>query len=469
MGVSWLRVWHMRRNAVVVTDGEMDRLREAVGVRQPVALLMAEEGVMPMACGVMHPAILLPAEATEWSAERRRIVLLHELAHVERGDLATHLVARTALLLHWWNPLAWLGWREFLKERERAADDLVLRMGTDAPGYASHLLDIARTMQPGSSMAVAMARRSELEGRMIAILDSKINRKSAGAMVAAAAVVAAVVIAAPLAALQAQESRTEPAVQNAQDGPGLLRQGQLQRRQGKREEAEATYRKALEAIGDKPEAVEALTALGAMAFTRKDLETAEHYLQKAQLLDPAKAGVAMMWMAMVRERENRVPEAESLFQAAIAIQEKNSQEAATSMELYAYLLNQIGRADEATLMKDRAMAIRKQVETEVYAAAPKPSDIHKIGGSVERPSLIAKVEPVYTDEARAAKYQGTVVLYVEIHPDGKTHNVRVLRGLGLGLNEQAMDAVSRWQFKPGTKDGQAVPVAATIEVNWRLL
>ena len=136
---------------------------------------------------------------------------------------------------------------------------------------------------------------------MIAILDSKINRKSAGAMVAAAAVVAAVVIAAPLAALQAQESRTEPAVQNAQDGPGLLRQGQLQRRQGKREEAEATYRKALEAIGDKPEAVEALTALGAMAFTRKDLETAEHFLQRAQWLDPAKAGVAMMWIALVRE------------------------------------------------------------------------------------------------------------------------------------------------------------------------
>ena len=71
--------------------------------------------------------------------------------------------------------------------------------------------------------------------------------------------------------------------------------------------------------------------------------------------------------------------------------------------------------------------------------------------------------------ARAAGYQGTVVLSVEIHQDGKAHNIRVLRGLGLGLNEQAMDAVSRWQFRPGNRGGQPVAVQATIEVNYRLL
>ena len=73
----------------------------------------------------------------------------------------------TALALHWWNPLAWTAWREFLKERERATDDLVLGAGTVATDYASHLLEIARTMQarPASAAAgVAMARRSQLEG-----------------------------------------------------------------------------------------------------------------------------------------------------------------------------------------------------------------------------------------------------------------------------------------------------------------
>jgi TonB family protein len=83
--------------------------------------------------------------------------------------------------------------------------------------------------------------------------------------------------------------------------------------------------------------------------------------------------------------------------------------------------------------------------------------------------LLYKVEPDYTDEARAAKYQGTVQLFAEIGPDGIARNVQVVRGLGLGLAENAITAVSRWQFAPGKKDGEPVTVQATIEVNFRLL
>lgn len=458
----------MRRKAVPMDGEGIEQMCGLLGIRHRVELLVAGDGVMPMACGILRPAILLPAEASQWTAERRRVVLLHELAHVERGDLATHLLGRIALLLYWWNPLAWLGWREFLKERERAADDLVLRMGTDAPGYASHLLEIARAMQASSPVAVAMARKSELEGRMIAILDSKIDRKGAGAVLAGAAVALAVLVSVPLASVQAQETKSTIMLEAPKDGPGLVRYANQLRRQGKRDEAEAAYRNAAEQIGDKPEAAEAYTALGIMAFTRKDFGAAEELLKKAQLLDPGRSGVATMWTAMLREREDRTAEAESLFQSALAIQDKNSQEAATTMELYAYLLERANRSDEASVMKERALAIRKQTESPIFAQAPR-SEVHKMGSGVEKPSLISKVEPVYTDEARAAHYQGTVVLSIEIHPDGKAHNLRIVRGLGLGLNEQAMDAVSRWQFRPGLKDGQPVTVGATIEVNWRLL
>ncbi len=465
---AWLRIRQMRRHAVPADASEIDALRALLGIRERVTLCIAGEGVVPMVCGIRHPSILLPLESAEWSAERRRIVLLHELAHVERGDLATHLLARCALLLYWWNPLAWLAWREFLKERERAADDLVLRMGTDAPGYAGHLLDIARAMQSGSPAAVAMARKSELEGRMIAILDGKIDRKGAGAVLAGAAVAVAICITAPLASLQAQENQTGVRAERAASGPSLMGQAQTLRKLGKRDEAEAAYRKAIVAFGDKPEAIEAYTTLGVFAFIRKDLAAAEELFRKAQLIDPAKASAATMWMAMVRQRENRIAEAEALFQSALAVQPANSQDAATTMELYAYMLEHANRSDEATVMKDRAMAIRKQVETAVYAPAARV-DAHKIGGDVKAPSLFSKVEPAYTDEARAARYQGTVVLSVEIHQDGKAHNIRVVRGLGLGLNEQAMHAVSQWQFLPGTKGGQPVPVRATIEVNYRLM
>jgi len=95
--------------------------------------------------------------------------------------------------------------------------------------------------------------------------------------------------------------------------------------------------------------------------------------------------------------------------------------------------------------------------------------VFRVGGGVTAPTLLSKVEPEYSEEARRAKYQGTVVLYVEVFPDGKAHNLKVLRSLGLGLDEKAIEAVNKWKFRPGYKDGKAVAVQATIEVNFRLL
>jgi TonB family protein len=95
--------------------------------------------------------------------------------------------------------------------------------------------------------------------------------------------------------------------------------------------------------------------------------------------------------------------------------------------------------------------------------------VFRVGGGVSAPSLISKVEPEYSEEARKAKYQGLVLLYVEVDPNGRAQNVRVLRSLGLGLDEKAMEAVKRWRFRPGMKDGRPVTVVATVEVNFRLL
>jgi len=95
--------------------------------------------------------------------------------------------------------------------------------------------------------------------------------------------------------------------------------------------------------------------------------------------------------------------------------------------------------------------------------------VFRVGGGVSAPRLTYKVEPEYSEEARKNKYQGTVVLAVEVWPDGRAHNLRVVRSLGLGLDEKAIEAVSKWKFVPGKKDGKSVRVAATIEVNFRLL
>jgi TonB family protein len=95
--------------------------------------------------------------------------------------------------------------------------------------------------------------------------------------------------------------------------------------------------------------------------------------------------------------------------------------------------------------------------------------VYRIGGGVSAPQLLFKVEPEYSEEARKAKFQGTVVLYVEVDEHGNPKNLKVIRPLGLGLDQKAIEAVQKWRFKAGMKDGKPVAVAATIEVNFRLL
>jgi periplasmic protein TonB len=94
---------------------------------------------------------------------------------------------------------------------------------------------------------------------------------------------------------------------------------------------------------------------------------------------------------------------------------------------------------------------------------------YRIGGGVSPPSVILKVEPEYSEEARKAKFQGTVVLFVVVDEKGNPRDLKVMRPLGLGLDQKAIEAVEKWKFKPGMKDGKPVAVQATIEVNFRLL
>ena len=85
------------------------------------------------------------------------------------------------------------------------------------------------------------------------------------------------------------------------------------------------------------------------------------------------------------------------------------------------------------------------------------------------PQVLFMIEPEYSDEARKARFQGTVVVAAEIGADGKAHNVRIVRPLGLGLDENALEAVAKWRFRPAMSGGTSVPAPATIEVAFHLL
>ncbi|MBZ5728392.1 MAG: energy transducer TonB [Acidobacteriia bacterium] len=95
--------------------------------------------------------------------------------------------------------------------------------------------------------------------------------------------------------------------------------------------------------------------------------------------------------------------------------------------------------------------------------------VFRVGGGVTAPVVLYKPEPEYSEDARKAKYQGTVLLYIQVDATGKAINVKVLKSLGLGLDEKAIEAVKKWKFKPGTMNGKPVTVEASVEVNFRLL
>ena len=170
------------RRASDVQDADWTRLlRESMQqlqVHRRVRLLRGRDDTMPMAVGVWRAAIVIPPVADTWSEDRRRAVLLHELAHVARRDCASYLLASMACALYWCHPGVWFVARRLRVERELACDDCVLQAGTGAHDYAAHLLELAYTLRidPVPALAIRMASSRQIEWRMRAALDEARDR-----------------------------------------------------------------------------------------------------------------------------------------------------------------------------------------------------------------------------------------------------------------------------------------------------
>jgi beta-lactamase regulating signal transducer with metallopeptidase domain len=177
------RLWS---DAGPVADPDLEKLltglsREMRLTRQ-VELRIARGPAVPMTWGTLKPKILLPAEAWEWPFERRRLVLLHELAHVARRDSLSRSLASLVCALYWFHPGAWLAARRMRMEQEHAADDRVLMAGGSPKAYALSLLHLARGAGSGPqfAQAAAMAGMYQLERRLVAITGaSRRNRPGA--------------------------------------------------------------------------------------------------------------------------------------------------------------------------------------------------------------------------------------------------------------------------------------------------
>jgi HEAT repeat protein/beta-lactamase regulating signal transducer with metallopeptidase domain len=221
-------VARITRRATEMCDGRwldaLDVATATLGIVETPRLVVSPDVSMPFTCGFMRATLVVPESAEDWSDERIDVVLRHELAHVARRDCLVQAMTQAALAVYWFHPLAWVAARHLRSERERACDDLVLATGTRGTTYAEHLLDIARSATTDSSplaaAALAMARPSELEGRLLAILDPRRERGRASRRRILQVAAIAVVVVAPLASVTLVARGDATAVQSeASAGP----------------------------------------------------------------------------------------------------------------------------------------------------------------------------------------------------------------------------------------------------------
>jgi beta-lactamase regulating signal transducer with metallopeptidase domain len=211
-----LSLFVLRRSSTQLSSG---RAHEAL---QQAAVIMAFPGrirlfespkrSIPMTWGLLHPIIIIPKAAEEWSMDRLRLVFLHELAHLKRHDFLRKLFGHFTCSLYWFNPLAWFCFKGMLSEMEKACDDTVLRHGVKPADYADDLLQIA-VHESGHSyalQAIAVIRPSTLGKRVMRILRTDLNRQATGFGERAALFSALLLLLLPLAMLRGQPKSTAP-------------------------------------------------------------------------------------------------------------------------------------------------------------------------------------------------------------------------------------------------------------------
>ncbi|HEY1303391.1 MAG TPA: M56 family metallopeptidase [Vicinamibacterales bacterium] len=209
LGFQHRAITRLARASEVVRDPAwLELLEHSAGrlnVSGPVRLLRSRHEIVPMAFGSRTPAILLPAIADTWDEDRRRAVLLHELAHIVRRDCATQTAAAVACAVYWIHPVVWWASQQLRHERELACDDRVIAAGTRASDYADHLLEIAYACvgDRASALAVSMARPSEIEGRLRALVDAARSRRTPTVRTRVVSAIVAIGVLALLAATRA--------------------------------------------------------------------------------------------------------------------------------------------------------------------------------------------------------------------------------------------------------------------------
>jgi beta-lactamase regulating signal transducer with metallopeptidase domain len=211
--MATLRVRRMVARARVLDNRQWSTLlndvRYTLGVRR-VRLLVSDDALVPMTFGFLRPIVVLPRSIEEWDDSRRRMVLMHELAHVRAADWVFSIAARLSCAIYWFHPAAWWIARRMHEDCELACDDRVIVSGARRSDYAELLADAADRLRLGGLSrvsALALSERGGLRVRLSAVLDTRRDVRPIARRWVAVAAIATLIVAAPTGSVQLAPTR----------------------------------------------------------------------------------------------------------------------------------------------------------------------------------------------------------------------------------------------------------------------
>jgi TonB family protein len=412
-------------------------IAQAAGLRTPIVLLQTDHPSLLVTWGWRRPKIILPAAARGWADQRARIVLCHELAHIRRGDWAAQMLGELLRAIYWFNPLVWIACRRLRQESEYACDDAVLQSGVDPTDYASHLLDLARTLNAGRRLRVpapAMARASSLEGRISAMLNTGLDRSplTSKTRIAVAAALLIVTVAIAGGAAQARFSSVSGTVVDETNGflPGTT-VVLINPASKARYEVESDRTGHFEFVG---------------------LPSADYTLQAVQRgFAPFSEAITVAGRDLTRALQLQLG---SLQETITIVSDKSQAPPAKP-------ISDDERAQKTQAVRQKARD-RQQSATEKCAAATTGG----MGGNILQPWKIVDVKPVYPENLTSAGVGGTVMMEALIGTDGTVRDIRIVSSPHPDLDRAAADAVRQWEFTPTILNCTPVDVRMKISATF---